>query len=323
MRVPLSKRPVQASDFHGTTQTQSVLSWMTFVLLSCLVLAASFLSVREPLAANQPEEAAEAAKAAEDKGASEAPEAKHEEDKKTPEKSNTPEEKKADKKKPGKDAKNKPPQKEFHQAVACAEKALPPVKELITSRFGERRLGGPTGIRIHHGLDIRAHLGWPVVALGDGTVTKAGFYGNAGIMVEIVQDDNFISRYAHLQTTQLIAGQRIAKGEKVGEVGCTGFTTGAHLHFSLASKDKGALDPEKYLNRLEDILRPSDAQIPEKIGPQQCSGHFSPYQPAQANAPRRGPVIRGRNGRPMRIDLNALRNFKAPEIPLWQGRRGR
>ena len=69
---------------------------------------------------------------------------------------------------------------------------------------------------------------------------------------------------------------------------------------------------------LDVMTRPGRHWYPVKM-----PGHLSPYQPAQANAPRRGPVIRGRNGRPMRIDLNALRNFKAPEIPLWQGRRGR
>ena len=290
----------------------------------CLLFWAQPLSAEPEQAANEqaqtPKEHAEADK---DK------DAEHEKDKKGDEKSNTKHEKKADqdksqdKKKRDKGKKERQPAKEFHEAVPCASKELPPLRELITSRFGERRLGGRTGIRTHHGLDIRAHLGWPVVAFGDGTVTKAGFYGNAGIMVEIVHDDDLISSYVHLQTTQLVVGQRIAKGEKVGEVGCTGFTTGAHLHFGLSSKTRGALDPEKYLSRAEDILRPQDAQIPEKIGPQQCSGHCSPYMPAQANTRRRGPVIRGRNGRPMRIDLNALRNFKAPEIPLWQGRRGR
>ncbi|MBO4335280.1 MAG: M23 family metallopeptidase [Desulfovibrio sp.] len=294
---------------------------MKALLLSCLLLALSFSLVLSHVAA-EPASQQEAA-AADDKAEHEEQSAKQEEDKKTPEKSNTKNEKKDEKKKRGKTPANSKPLHEFHQPVACAEKALPPLKALITSRFGEPRLGGPTGIRSHHGLDIRAHLGWPVVAFADGTVTKAGFYGNAGIMVEIVHDDDFISRYAHLHTTQLIPGQRIAKGEKVGEVGCTGHSSGAHLHFSLASKQKGVLDPERYLSRVEDVLRPSAEQIPEKIGPQQCSGHFSPYMPAQANASRRGPIIRGRNGRPMRIDLNALRNFKAPEIPLWQSRHRR
>lgn len=196
---------------------------------------------------------------------------------------------------------------------------LPPLKAMITSPFGERR--GALGNRIHSGLDIRAHLGWPVIAFADGIVRKAGFYGRAGIMVEILHSDGSSSRYAHLQTTTVKENEHVKKGEQIGEVGCTGYTTGAHLHFALYSENQEPVDPAKHLHSAYDILRPDPETIPEKLGPQQCNGHFSPYTPVFVNRNRRkGPVVRSRSGKPMRIDLNALRNYRPPEIPLWNSR---
>ncbi|MCR4667035.1 MAG: peptidoglycan DD-metalloendopeptidase family protein [Desulfovibrio sp.] len=223
-------------------------------------------------------------------------------------------------KKTGNDVGQKPLKGEHHEFIKPADKALPPLKTILTAPFGERRFGGPSGFHIHAGIDIRAHLGWPVVALGDGEITKAGFYGNAGIMVEISQDDGYTSKYAHLQTVTVVPGQRIAKGEKIGEIGCTGFTTGAHLHFGIAINGRN-IDPMKVLTSAEDIIRPASEQIPDPLGPQQCNGHMGAYTPAGAFSPRRGPVIRGRNGKARRINLKALREFKAPEIPLWNTRR--
>jgi len=191
---------------------------------------------------------------------------------------------------------------------------LPPLKEMITSGFGPRRM--PTWlsrrgmvVRDHTGIDLRAHQNWPVVAFRSGTVILAGNEGMWGIVVDIRQDDGMTARYAHLGKTLVRKGQEVAQGTPVGLVGCTGRTTGAHLHFGLRDASGKLVDPLPFLSRGEDLLRPAPEDIPEQLTPQTC-----------------GPVTRGPDGRPARAgrslkDLKALENFAPPPIPLWNERR--
>lgn len=183
---------------------------------------------------------------------------------------------------------------------------LPPLAAMITSPFGLRRMPGWLSrrgmvMREHSGLDIRARLGWPVVAFEGGLVSHAGPHGLSGIVVEIRQDDGMTARYAHLEKALVNAGRRVQRGETVGQVGCTGRTTGAHLHFGLRNAGGELVDPLPYLQSAEQVLRPRPEQIPAEMTPQQC-----------------GPVIRGRNGRPARMgDLKALENYSPPPLPAW------
>ena len=216
---------------------------------------------------------------------------------------------------------------------------LPPIRQMVTSHFGERRPGGITGVRFHGGLDIRAHLGWPVVAFKSGKVVSAGYHGRAGIMVELEHPDGRGSAYAHLQTATVKVGQTVNKGDKIGEVGCTGYTTGAHLHFVLYDHGHSPVDPLRHLASADEILRPDPGIIPSKLGPQQCNGQMMPYTPAMGSYRRmpRDPlanyrhsgkygkrhgilVIRSRSGKTIRVDLNALRQYRPQEIPLWNTR---
>ena len=184
---------------------------------------------------------------------------------------------------------------------------LPPLAEMLTSPFGPRRM--PTWlsrrgmvVREHSGIDLRARLGWPVVANKGGKVIHNGEDGLSGIVVEIRQDDGMTARYAHLEKTLTRKGQDVQKGEKIGLVGCTGRTTGAHLHFSLRNAAGNLVDPLPFLTRAEDVLRPDPDTIPEELTPQAC-----------------GPVIRGRDGRPARLgrSLKELENYSPPPIPGW------
>ena len=191
---------------------------------------------------------------------------------------------------------------------------LPPLKGMITSGFGPRRM--PTWlsrrgmvVRDHTGIDLRAHQNWPVVAFRSGTVILAGNEGMWGIVVDIRQDDGMTARYAHLGKTLVRKGQEVTQGTPVGLVGCTGRTTGAHLHFGLRDASGKLVDPLPFLSRGEDLLRPAPEDIPDQLTPQTC-----------------GPVTRGPDGRPARAgrslkDLKALENFAPPPIPLWNERR--
>jgi murein DD-endopeptidase MepM/ murein hydrolase activator NlpD len=90
-------------------------------------------------------------------------------------------------------------------------------------------------VRPHQGIDYVAQSGTPVSAIGDGTVTYAGWRGGYGRLVEITHSQRFKSRYGHLSRfgSGIRSGRRVNQGQIVGYVGTTGLSTGPHLHFEL------------------------------------------------------------------------------------------
>lgn len=86
----------------------------------------------------------------------------------------------------------------------------------------------------HLGIDIANRTGVPVYAADDGYVLMAGRdtwgYGN---QVVIDHGNGYMTRYAHLQTILVKAGQFVKKNQKIGTMGCTGRCTGPHLHFEV------------------------------------------------------------------------------------------
>lgn len=113
-------------------------------------------------------------------------------------------------------------------------KILWPVEsEIITSQFGDRYHPVLKQMKFHRGVDIGAKKGETVKASFNGIVTFAGEKGEYGYMVELERDDGLKVRYAHLDKIEVVTNQLVSEGEKIGEVGDTGMTTGAHLHFEI------------------------------------------------------------------------------------------
>ena len=117
-------------------------------------------------------------------------------------------------------------------------------KKLLASRGGSSRLAYPTSGAIvspfgtrwgrdHQGVDIAASSGTPVVASEDGTIEWVGNQGGYGICVDISHGSGVVTRYAHLSSTSVQSGQRVARGQCIGRVGSTGNSTGPHLHFEV------------------------------------------------------------------------------------------
>lgn len=132
-------------------------------------------------------------------------------------------------------------------AVPSAALATPcppalPVAGQFSSGFGMRH-GRP-----HPGVDIRAPVGTPVAAAGGGTVVFAGRYFDYGLMVEVEHADGSRARYAHLTrfAPGMAAGAAVRAGQRLGDVGRTGRTTGANLHVELR-RDGRAVDPWPWL----------------------------------------------------------------------------
>ena len=170
---------------------------------------------------------------------------------------------------------------------AARERGLPPLKEMISSPFGRRRMPGWRSrrglvMREHSGVDLRGRLDWPVIAFKSGTVTIAGDMGASGLVVEVRQGDGLSARYAHLGKILVSKGQRVETGERLGLVGCTGRTTGAHLHFGLKNAKGVFIDPLPHLHSAEQVLAPAPDQIPEVLIPQQCRPKLkTPLRPVQ------------------------------------------
>lgn len=116
----------------------------------------------------------------------------------------------------------------------------------LTSPFGSRTdpiLGTPA---FHAGLDFRTASGTPVHATAAGTVSKSGWNGGYGQMVEIDHGNGLSTRYAHLSDVTVAVGQAIALGAVIGRSGSTGRSTGPHLHYEVR-RNGDAVDPLVFL----------------------------------------------------------------------------
>jgi murein DD-endopeptidase MepM/ murein hydrolase activator NlpD len=121
-----------------------------------------------------------------------------------------------------------------------------PVSGWVSSPFGYRVHPIFGTRRLHTGIDIAAAYGSRIGAAGPGTVILAGPYGGYGNAVVIDHGGGLSTLYAHQSRIAVSVGQTVGTGETVGYVGCTGFCTGAHLHFE--TRENGApVDPMKYL----------------------------------------------------------------------------
>lgn len=104
----------------------------------------------------------------------------------------------------------------------------------ISSSFGGRAnpFGG-YGRDWHPGIDIATDYDEPVYASAAGYVQQAGWYGGYGIYARINHDYGYQTAYGHMSRVVCRAGQYVKKGEIIGYVGSTGYSTGPHLHFEV------------------------------------------------------------------------------------------
>jgi len=98
----------------------------------------------------------------------------------------------------------------------------------------------------HEGLDFPAVVGTPVVAAAAGVVIASEYHYQFGNMVEIDHGNNIMTRYAHASRLLVKVGDIVRRGQRVAEVGSTGRSTGAHLHFEVRIRGV-AQDPRKFL----------------------------------------------------------------------------
>jgi murein DD-endopeptidase MepM/ murein hydrolase activator NlpD len=121
-----------------------------------------------------------------------------------------------------------------------------PVNGPVTSSFGWRVHPIFGTQKLHTGVDLGVGYGTPIAAAEDGVVILAGPYGGYGNAVVVDHGGGLSTLYAHQSSIAVGSGQRVSRGEVIGYVGCTGYCTGAHLHFE--TRENGTpVDPMKYL----------------------------------------------------------------------------
>lgn len=108
-----------------------------------------------------------------------------------------------------------------------------PVVGNVTSDFGKRRSPFTGRPDFHSGVDISIDRSTPVKAVADGVVIMSGYKGAYGKVVVVDHGNGFETVYGHLSQISAKPGEKVCRGEIVGNVGSTGRSTGPHLHFEV------------------------------------------------------------------------------------------
>lgn len=101
---------------------------------------------------------------------------------------------------------------------------------------------------MHKGLDFAGKEGEPVLATGAGIITWSGSRYGYGNLVEIDHGDGLVTRYGHNRAVSVKIGDVVTKGQTIAELGNTGRSTGAHVHYEVIHKGKQQ-DPLPYVYR--------------------------------------------------------------------------
>lgn len=185
--------------------------------------------------------------------------------------------------------------------VAGIDRYVRPVPGPITSAFGPRFHPILHYVRNHNGADMTAACGVPVVAMADGSVTRAGRAGGYGNLVELnhgtLDADQVTSRYAHLSVIGVAVGDKVGRGQVIGLAGTTGLSTACHLHFEVLINGSyvdpaGVLAgaPFAELIGMSRSIKPSQTPVvppvvpPSGKAPSTPSGTPTPSTPPKAGA---------------------------------------
>ncbi|MCR8546952.1 DUF5930 domain-containing protein [Salipiger sp. P9] len=124
-----------------------------------------------------------------------------------------------------------------------------PIKDAFrfTSGFGYR------WGRLHAGTDFAAPHGTPIYSTADGVVVHAGWSSGYGRLIKIKHEFGIETRYAHLSKIRVEVGQRVSRGQRIGDMGNTGRSTGTHLHYEVRVGGE-PVNPMIYIKAANDVF---------------------------------------------------------------------
>ena len=121
-----------------------------------------------------------------------------------------------------------------------------PASGKVVSVYGNRLHPILGYYRLHAGIDYDGQTGDPVIASRSGIVIFVGWRGGYGRTIILQHNEGFSTLYAHLSDDSVNVKDAVEAGQKIGEIGSTGLSTGPHLHFEIR-KDGIPVDPAPYL----------------------------------------------------------------------------
>ena len=113
-----------------------------------------------------------------------------------------------------------------------------PVRGYLSATFGNRVDPFTAQKDFHPGIDISTPVGTKVQAPADGIVISTGAQGGYGNAMVIDHGYGIVTRYGHLDSFAVRAGQKVKRGDLIGYVGNTGRSTGPHLHYEVWVRDQ-------------------------------------------------------------------------------------
>lgn len=123
----------------------------------------------------------------------------------------------------------------------------------FTSGFGYRNDPKGAGTRMHAGLDFAGSYGTPLYATADGVVVKAGWGNGYGRMVQIRHDFGLETLYGHMSQIRVSVGQRVSRGDRIGDMGNSGRSTGTHLHYEVHVGGR-PVNPMTFIKAASDVF---------------------------------------------------------------------
>ena len=112
--------------------------------------------------------------------------------------------------------------------------------------------GGRWG-RMHEGVDMAGPVGTAIYSTADGVVVFAGWSNGYGRLIKIQHEFGIETRFAHLNAVSVEVGQRVSRGERIGDMGNSGRSTGPHLHYEIRLGGE-AINPMIYIGAGNDVL---------------------------------------------------------------------
>lgn len=130
---------------------------------------------------------------------------------------------------------------------------VPSGRYRFTSGFGGRNDPKGAGWRRHEGVDFAGAYGTGIHATADGVVTKAGWQNGYGRAVEIRHDFGLSTLYGHMSEIHVKVGQRVSRGDRIGDMGNSGRSTGTHLHYEVHVGGR-PVNPMTYIKAASDVF---------------------------------------------------------------------
>ncbi len=130
-----------------------------------------------------------------------------------------------------------------------------PVRAAVrfTSSFGHRNDPINGSGRMHEGQDMAGNYGEPIYAPADGVVTYADWEGAYGRLIKIQHAYGIETRYAHLSQIRVDVGQKVSRGDRIGDMGNSGRSTGTHLHYEVRLSGS-AVNPMTFIRAANNVF---------------------------------------------------------------------